>query len=72
MTMELLNFEERSGPAVFEERKRSSTGYKGPERRRSHRRAQRDRRMELRFELDKPDRRTSTGRRATDQRSKFW
>ncbi len=64
-----------SGPgkaAVFEEKPRSAAGYKGPERRRKHRRSHTDRREEMRFDLDKTDRRVCAGRRSDDKQVKFW
>lgn len=72
MVMELLDRHERGNSAVFGERERAPDSYKGPERRRNHRRLLSDRRMEMRFELDKPDRRTCGGRRASDKRPNFW
>jgi len=64
-----------SGPgkaAVFAEKPRSAAGYKGPERRRKHRRGHTDRREEMRFDLDKTDRRICAGRRGDDRQVKFW
>jgi len=58
--------------AMFEAREPSPKAYKGAERRRLHRRARGDRRVETRFELDKTDRRSCAGRRADDQRPNFW
>ena len=60
----------RTGTASFEAKEPGKV-YKGVERRRQHRRANRDRREEMRFEL-KPDRRQCTGRRADDKTPKFW
>jgi len=60
----------RSAPASFEAKEPGKV-YKGVERRRQHRRANKDRREEMRFEL-KPDRRQCTGRRADDKTPKFW
>ena len=71
MTMELLELEERGPPAVFGEKERTAENYKGIERRAQHRRVREDRRGELRFELDKPDRRVTPGRRASDSKLKF-
>jgi hypothetical protein len=59
-------------PAVFGEKPRSAAGYKGPERRRKHRRGHTDRREEMRFDLDKTDRRVLAGRRSGDKQVKFW
>ncbi len=58
--------------AVFGEKPRSAAGYKGPERRRKHRRGYTDRREEMRFDLDKTDRRVCAGRRSDDKQVKFW
>jgi hypothetical protein len=58
--------------AVFGEKPRSAAGYKGPERRRKHRRRHSDRREEMRFDLDKTDRRVLAGRRSDDKQCKFW
>ena len=63
---------DKPGPAVFESRQSAQGAYKGPERRRSHRRSRGDRREEMRFELSKPDRRVCEGRRADDKNPKFW
>lgn len=72
MTIELTDNTPRSGAAVFGEKPRSAKGYTGPERRRGHRRGHTDRRQEMRFDMDKPDRRVCAGRRADDKRPKFW
>ena len=61
----------RGSSAVFEARECTTT-YNGINRRRSHRRGNTDRRQELRFELDKPDRRRVAGRRKDDKRPTFW
>jgi len=61
----------RGSSAVFEARE-CATEYNGVNRRRGHRRNTADRRQELRFELDKPDRRQSAGRRKDDKRIQFW
>ena len=56
--------------------KRESAGeeveYSGPERRYYQRRQLKDRRESIRFELDKDDRRKSTGRRKTDISTEKW
>ncbi|BAV34284.1 hypothetical protein SCL_1993 [Sulfuricaulis limicola] len=44
-----------------------STGYKGIERRKFNRRNVADRRKDIRWEPNNPNRRQSTGRRASDQ-----
>jgi hypothetical protein len=59
-------------PAVFGEKPRSAAGYKGPERRRKHRRGHTDRREVMRFNLENTDRRTCEGRRSDDKQVKFW
>ena len=46
--------------------------YEGIERRRQNRRQAKDRRGEVRFELDKDDRRKSHGRRQDDNSPDFW
>jgi hypothetical protein len=46
--------------------------YSGPERRYYQRRQLKDRRESIRFELDKDDRRKSTGRRKTDISTEKW
>jgi hypothetical protein len=58
--------------ATFEAKERAPEGYKGAERRRRHRRTRSDRRVEMRFEPDKTDRRVRAGRRADDKDIKFW
>lgn len=45
--------------------KDSGTTYRGPERRKGERRINGDRREEIRFELDKDDRRSGKDRRKT-------
>jgi len=59
-----------------EKMKRETTGeevdYSGPERRHYQRRQLKDRRESIRFELDKDDRRKSTGRRKTDISTDKW
>lgn len=46
--------------------------YTGVERRRENRRSGHDRRSDVRFDLDKNDRRQSEGRREGDQTPKYW
>ncbi len=60
----------RPGAANFEA-KEPGRVYRGTERRRHHRRSNKDRREEMRFEL-KEDRRQCAGRRADDKTPKFW
>jgi hypothetical protein len=61
-----------AGKAAFDAREPAPAAYKGVERRRKHRRTRGDRREQTRFEIDKPDRRVSEGRRAEDKSPKFW
>jgi hypothetical protein len=61
-----------SGNAVFEAKDPAQEAYKGAERRRGHRRGHDDRRLEMRFDMDKPDRRDCAGRRGDDKRPNFW
>ncbi len=72
MDLHLTDHNQTSGPAIFEEKERGQEHYKGAERRRKHRRVRADRRLEMRFELDKSDRRVCAGRRADDQTTRFW
>jgi hypothetical protein len=85
MTITLMPYQPGSAPeaagqgpsslgkaAVFGEKPRSAAGYKGPERRRKHRRGHTDRRQVMRFNLDSTDRRTCEGRRSDDKHVKFW
>lgn len=60
------------GSALFEAQDTHSESYQGAERRRDHRRGHGDRRLEMRFELDKSDRRENPGRRAGENTAKFW
>ena len=46
--------------------------YTGQERRRKNRRNSKDRRADVRFEIDKSDRRQKDGRRHDDAAPKFW
>ena len=46
--------------------------YMGPERRRGNRRGGHDRRLDVRFEPSKEDRRQSHGRRHDDKSPDFW
>lgn len=46
--------------------------YMGVERRRGNRRVSADRRNDVRFELNKSDRRQNNGRREKDGSVKFW
>jgi type II secretory pathway predicted ATPase ExeA len=46
--------------------------YMGPEQRRAHRRGREDRRKDIRFEMDKDERRKGSGRRRDDKAPDFW
>jgi hypothetical protein len=46
--------------------------YTGPERRKGNRRSGSERRTEVRFEINKQDRRQAQGRRKGDKGPKFW
>ena len=72
MNLQLIERHERGSRAVFGEIERPQPRYTGAERRRQTRRKRADRREELRFELDKKDRRATAGRRADDVDIKFW
>jgi len=70
--MDMTNKTPQGRSATFEAKEPSEEAYKGAERRRSHRRGHGDRREEMRFEMDKTDRRVCAGRRGDDQRASFW
>ena len=73
MSREKALFEAREvSPPSSEEEDKTLKKYIGPERRRDNRRAGKDRRDEVRFELGKEDRRQSQGRRRGDKNPKFW
>ena len=72
MTLLMDKQPQTGGSALFESKDPQSETYKGVERRRGHRRSRGDRRLEMRFELDKSDRRENPGRRAGDKTPKFW
>ncbi len=59
-------------PATSDTSKLSRKKYMGQERRRKDRRAALDRRVDVRFDLAKSERRQSLGRRETDATVKFW
>lgn len=63
---------QRGRSAIFEAQERTTATYNGVNRRRSHRRDHHDRREEMRFEMEKPDRRHIAGRRHDDIQPKFW
>lgn len=52
--------------------KQGAKHYIGIERRKSARRACQDRRLEVRFSVDKEERRQRAGRREDDRAPKFW
>ena len=62
----------RGQSAVFESQERTTAIYNGVNRRRDHRRGHHDRREEMRFDMDKQDRRSNPGRRSDDSRPTFW
>jgi len=72
-TKERARFEalEVSPPAASSDT-RNPKKYMGPEQRRGHRRTREDRRNDIRFELDKDDRRKNPGRRRDDKAPDFW
>jgi len=80
MNMEVIDNNRQKKTALFEAREPSASQdagnstaiFKGAERRRDHRRIQGDRRVEMRFDMDNPDRRVCQGRRAEDNTPKFW
>lgn len=72
MNIFLQQREFTEGAASFEPAETRAETYKGPNRRRVHRRNRGDRREEMRFEPDKNDRRVNPGRRAEDKTPKFW
>lgn len=59
-------------PVQFGAEEPHETKYMGPERRRDNRRSGRDRRLDVRFELNAEDRRQSHGRRHDDRCASFW
>jgi len=66
-------FEARDlGATLYHVDEDGEVNYKGPERRRRNRRSPKDRREQVRFELDKPDRRKNQGQRKADKTPKFW
>jgi hypothetical protein len=72
MSSHAIDQHSRGKSAVFEVKEPSPEGYKGPERRRRHRRIRQDRREEMRFEPTKSDRRAEAGRREDDKHPTFW
>jgi len=70
--MDTTNKSLQGRSVIFEAKEPAAEAYKGAERRRSHRRGHGDRRVEMRFEMDKADRRVCAGRRGDDKRPNFW
>jgi hypothetical protein len=73
MNYEIDNTHQRGSSAVFEAKERTggttAAAYSGINRRKVHRRGTSDRRTEMRFQSNRRD---SDGRRADDQRNRFW
>jgi hypothetical protein len=61
-----------TSPATSEINEAQAKKYMGQERRRVDRRQSSDRRVDVRFEVDKSDRRQKDGRRHNDAATKFW
>jgi len=61
-----------TAPVSGDSTNRNRKKYMGEERRRKNRRAAADRRIDVRFDLTKSDRRKSDGRRENDATVKFW
>ena len=61
-----------TGPFTSDTDDENPRKYAGVERRRRNRRSNEERRKEVRFELDKEDRRQDPGRRKDDKSPKFW
>jgi putative secretion ATPase (PEP-CTERM system associated) len=59
-------------PTSYSGDKSKPKKYMGPEQRRGHRRGGEERRKDIRFELDKEDRRKNQGRRKDDETPEFW
>lgn len=59
-------------PPSSDQSKPNKKKYMGEERRRKNRRERADRRVDVRFDLTKSDRRKSDGRRETDATVRFW
>lgn len=60
------------GRANFQASDPAQAQYSGMERRRAHRRNGSDRRTEMRFDLERPDRRLTAGRRSDDAKGALW
>ena len=66
-------FESRDpGPVTNSVSEATTKKYMGQERRHDSRRKTQDRRGDVRFDLDKSDRREKAGRRESDTTPKFW
>jgi hypothetical protein len=61
-----------TSPATGEINEAQAKKYMGQERRRVDRRQSQDRRVDVRFEVDKSDRRQKNGRRHNDAAPNFW
>jgi len=72
MTIETNRQNIAHSEAVVDSTDELRLGYKGAERRRRQRRGATDRRAEMRFDLNNPDRRVSEGRRVDDLRKYYW
>ena len=78
MSSDKARFEARDvSPVIYgtekgEDKKTPKKKYVGPERRRDNRRSGHDRRIDVRFEINKEDRRQSHGRREDDKSPDFW
>ena len=71
---EKAHFEARDvSPTTYDPTdKKNPKKYMGPERRRENRRSGHDRRLDVRFEPSKEDRRKNHGRRHSDKSPDFW
>lgn len=72
MSLDNNDHHRRGSSAVFEVQEPTTATYSGVNRRRDHRRGHHDRREEMRFEMEKPDRRIIAGRRHDDKTPTFW
>ncbi|RLA45120.1 MAG: hypothetical protein DRQ97_10260 [Gammaproteobacteria bacterium] len=61
-----------TNPVTYDPDDLHTRKYKGPEKRRSDRRQEADRRGDVRFDLNASDRRQKDGRRHNDAAPKFW
>ena len=65
-------FSRDTAPMSSDVSKPNKKKYMGEERRRKNRRVTADRRVDVRFDLTKSDRRKNDGRRETDATVRFW